>query len=178
VSRRFLFNIINATLSGGSLKVFRVELSPERLPALVRNLGAELSLAGYGASQDLFLPADDDESGLDKRGCFSRVPLQKGREILWPQVEYISSGMMAEKLEAGRGRLPQGIFRPQEGDARTLDLQLFQDSFQLRMIPDHPDFPLPLKKAKTIEGLLRDAEAVREIAQDFPAFSFACEGGQ
>jgi hypothetical protein len=167
---------------GGALdwKSLGIEARPilEWFPSLFRELGAQFSFSVDPAPQDLSLPADDHEPGLEGKRAIDGFVFQKNLQGVSIQVNDIPGCMGAKKVQPGRGRLPHGRFRAEEGDAGALDLQLFQDSFQFRMILDDPYFSFPLEKAKPFEGLLRDAEVVREIIQNLSAFSFACEGGQ
>lgn len=161
-------------------KSLGIEVRPflERFPALFGDLGAEPALAVDGASQNFSSPPNDYKPRLKGERPFDALPVQKRPQSVSLQVNDIPGRVPAEKVKPGRGRLPHGSFRAEKGDTGALDLQLNQDFFQFRMIPDDPGFSFPLKKAKPFESLLRDSKPVREVIQNLLAFSFACEGGQ
>ncbi len=149
---------------GGALdwKSLGIEARPilEWFPSLFRELGAQFSFSVDPAPQNLFLPADDHEAGLDGKGAIDGFIFQKDLQGVSIQVNDIPGCMQAEEVQAGRGRLPHGNLGAEEGDAGALDLQLIQDSLQFRMIPDRPDFSFSHEKAKSFESLLRDPKPV------------------
>jgi len=147
-------------------------------PPGLRDLGTEPSFSVDPAPQDFSFLADDHEPRLERKGAIDGFHFQKSFQSASLQVNDIPRRMEAEEVHPGRSGLPQGSFRAQDGDAGALDLQLIQDSFQFRMIPDDPDFSFALENTQPLEGLFRDAEPVREIIQYLFAFSFACEGEQ